>query len=77
MSLKRWHDYAFFDSFSNLGLNQIAYGAGCATNVAALARFLARVQGVGIRSWSYEVVTQFAYARFVLPDLRGESLEPA
>lgn len=74
--LKRWKeegglDFLWTDSYSNMGLLQQNFAAGMRSNHQAFARFLARLQGIGIRGHQFEGTTALGIANFLLPDLKS------
>jgi len=77
--LRRWHDeagldYLWVDSFSNMGLVQMNYAERMRTNYAAFARFLDRVQQIGIRELTFESTSALGCPSFGMTDLQGAHL---
>ena len=77
--LRRWRDEAgldflWVDSFSNMGLVQMNYAERMRTNYAAFARFLARVQEIGIRELTFESTSALGCPSFGMTDLQGAKL---
>jgi hypothetical protein len=77
--LHRWHDeagldYLWIDSYSNMGLVQMNHAERMRTNYAAFARFLARVQQVGIRELTFESTSALGCPSFGMTDLQGAKL---
>jgi hypothetical protein len=78
-NLRRWQeegglDYLWWDSCSNLGLLQINYADRLRPQYAALARFLARLQGIGIGQHTFESVSALGCPSFGMADLHGARL---
>ncbi len=78
-NLRRWKeegglDYLWWDSCSNLGLLQINYADRLRPQYAALARFLARLQGIGIGQHTFESVSALGCPSFGMADLQGAKL---
>ena len=75
--LQCWHDeggldYLFVDSWPNLGLLPVNHATGGRTNQAALERFFAALQKIGIRSFSFEGISCLGISRMSVADLRGD-----
>jgi hypothetical protein len=75
-NLRRWKeeaglDFLWVDSYSNLGTLQINYADQMRPQYAAYARFLARLQQIGIRDLTFESVTALGCPSFGMADLQG------
>ena len=78
-NLRRWKeegglDYLWWDSCSNLGLLQINYADRLRPQYASLARFLARLQEIGIGQHTFESVSALGCPSFGMADLQGARL---
>jgi len=78
--MKQWHeegglDFLFIDSYSNMGMLQLNYSEKMRSNFAAFSRLLSDLQGIGIRSLTFESISPFGINSFGVADLRGDQLE--
>jgi hypothetical protein len=74
--LRRWKeeaglDFLWVDSYSNLGMLQINYADHMRPQYAAFARFLARLQQIGIREFTFESMSALGCPSFGMSDLQG------
>ena len=78
-NLRRWKeegglDYLWWDSCSNLGLLQMNYADRMRPQYEALARFVERLQKIGISDHTFESVSALGCPSFGMTDLQGAQL---